>query len=73
MNLSKALICSARSKSEHCRTNCFHGIPHMPEKERDANCKITETCKLSKSKGTIKIQCKKLSAKQRREFSIESK
>jgi len=73
INLSKALICSAKFKSEHCLTNCFHGVPHMPERERDANCRIPEICMLSNSKGIIKIQCKKLSAKQRKEFTDESK
>jgi len=73
MNLSKALICSAKFKSDHCLNNCFHGIPHMHEKERDANCKIGQLCTLSKSKSILTVHCKKLSAKQRKEIINESK
>ncbi len=30
------LICSAKKKSQHCKTACRHGKPHPKETERDS-------------------------------------
>ena len=72
MDLTKAIICSAQEKNKHCLLQCLHGVPHLSSKERDANCKKPEFCNLSDSTTTIKVQCKKLNKKQRKEFEKEN-
>jgi len=61
------IICSYRKKSDHCLNNCFHGIPHKIEIERDAKCHThSEICKIPK--GIIKVICRKLNKKQQKEW-----
>ena len=62
------ILCSAKYKSKHCLTKCFHGVPHEHETEREGNCRTPSSCSLSKAKHTITVQCKKLSRKQIKEF-----
>ena len=58
-------ICNAKNKSEHCTTNCFHGIPHYKSRMPDANCEnIIELCGLSNNKRKVRVHCKKLSNKE---------
>lgn len=69
MDLSKAYVCSATKKGQHCLVVCPHGKPHEIEKERDANCRVSQVCTLSLKKGIIYVHCKKLTKKQIKEFS----
>jgi len=63
------IICSAKLKSQHCLTKCFHGIPHEHDSERDGNCRNPSSCALSKAKHTITVQCKKMTKKQLKEYN----
>jgi len=72
MDLTKAIICSAQNKSDHCLNDCFHGVPHIHERERDGNCKNKSHCSLSNAKRAVSVFCKKLNKKQRMEFENES-
>ena len=65
-SVKRMMICSARKKNRHCLTECFHGIPHEKERERDACHLSQEICKIQK--GIIKVTCRHLNAKEKKEW-----
>jgi len=64
MDLSKAIICNAKNKSEHCLTVCFHGKPHEQTGEKKNACHTKKIhCNLMEGKATSVI-CRKLFVKE---------
>jgi hypothetical protein len=55
------LICNAKRKSNHCKTHCFCGKPHLKETGRDACHLNYEYCSLGI--GIQKVICVQIKEK----------
>jgi len=64
MDLNKAVICDAKKPSEHCKTRCVHGIPHMPIENLRGSCNISKDhCNLMDGRAG-QVVCRKLTKKE---------
>lgn len=59
----KDYICNNPDKSEHCLTNCLHGVPHV----RD-HCTQKAFCNLGKGNKIKKVWCRRLTKKEEKAF-----
>lgn len=64
MDVSKYVICNTRRPSKHCKTNCFHGRPHLPAKGMKGSCHTTkESCTCMEGRAG-QVMCRKLTKKE---------
>jgi hypothetical protein len=60
-------LCNVKHPKEHCKTNCFCGVPHLPDGSNEEKCTKNEYCKISKQI----VKCVKMTEKDLRKWKVK--